>query len=97
MTLSGGASGQLELAIEGQALSDGGVALSSSRVTLGSSSTPALYRGQIVELSGKHIVATVRRGDGRALSLNITVEPNPGAGTVSGTVAASRLQPTGGE
>jgi hypothetical protein len=96
-TLSGSRSGQLEIAIEGQALSEGGVALSSSHVTLGPSSTPALYRGRIVELSGNHILATVRRGDGHALSLSITVQANPGAGTLSGTVAASPLGAKGSE
>jgi len=90
-TLSGSASGQLDIAIEGQALSEGGVALSNSHVTLGANSSPALYRGRIIELSGNRMAATVRRSDGRALSLNITVEANPGAGTVSGTVAASPL------
>jgi methionine sulfoxide reductase heme-binding subunit len=90
-TLSGSTTGRLDVAIEGQALNEGGVALSSSHVTLGSSGAPALYRGRITELSGNHIVATVRRGDGHALSLSITVETSPGGATVSGTVAASPL------
>jgi hypothetical protein len=88
-TFSGPSRGQLDIAIEGQALGDGGVALHSSRVTLGSSSTPALYLGRIVELSGNHIVATARRRDGHSLSLDISLESDPAAGTVSGTVASS--------
>jgi hypothetical protein len=50
---------------------------------------PALYWGRIVQLNGNHILATARRSDGRELSLDISLEGNPGAGSVNGTVAAS--------
>jgi hypothetical protein len=96
-TFSGPPGGQLEIAIEGQALSGGGVSLSSSHVTLGSSGAPALYRGRIVELSGNHILAAARGSDGRELSLDISLEGHPAAGTVSGTMAASPAQTAGTE
>jgi hypothetical protein len=90
-------SGQLRIALEGQALNEGGVAMRASRVTLGSSASPALYRGQIVGLSGEHIVAAVRRSDGHALSLDIRLHTTPGATAVSGTLAASPAQGGGTE
>jgi hypothetical protein len=87
----------MHIAIQGQALSAGGVALSASHVTLGSGATPALYEGRIVQLSGNRILATVRGAGGRGLSLDITLQSTPGASSVSGTVAASPVQASGSE
>jgi hypothetical protein len=91
-TFGGSPSGQLHVVIEGQALSGGGVALSASKVTLGSSASPALYRGQIGQLSGNHIAATVRSASGRALSLNVTIQTSASEGSVTGTLTATPVE-----
>jgi sulfoxide reductase heme-binding subunit YedZ len=87
-SLSGGAAGSLTVQIEGQALSGGGVSLNSSHVTLGPSSSPTEYSGRILQLEGNRIVASVRRGDGHELLLDITLSSTPETGAVSGTVSA---------
>jgi hypothetical protein len=56
---------------------------------LHSTSTPAIYRGRIVALNGSRLVASVRSGDGHSLSLQVALAVDTGAGTVSGTLAAS--------
>lgn len=81
--------GRLEIEIDGPALAEGGVALRSSSVTLGSPPTPVSYRGSIVALNGNHLLADVSDGEGHHLSLRIVLAVNPAAGTVTGTLAAS--------
>jgi sulfoxide reductase heme-binding subunit YedZ len=89
--------GELAITIEGQPLSDGGVQMSGSEVTLGPSSAPQQYRGQIVQLSGNRLVAVVRRADGHRLSLDVALTTDPGAGSVTGVLSASRAEGEGGE
>ena len=96
-SFSGPPAGQLDIEIDGQPLGEGGVSLRSSRVTLGSTSTPAIYRGRIVALNGSRLLANVRSSDGRGLSLQVALAVNTGAGTVSGTLAASPTATEGGE
>jgi sulfoxide reductase heme-binding subunit YedZ len=96
-SFSGPPAGQLDIEIDGEPLGEGGVSLRSSRVTLGSTSTPAIYRGRIVALNGNRIVASVLSRDGSGLSLQVVLAVNTGAGTVSGTLAASPAATEGGE
>jgi hypothetical protein len=96
-SFSGPPSGRLDIEIDGQPLGEGGVSLRSSHVTLHSTSTPAIYRGRIVALNGSRLVASVRSSDGRGLSLQVTLAVDSGAGTVSGTLAASPTSTEGGE
>lgn len=88
-TFSGPPAGQLQIEIEGEPLGGGGVSLRSSSVTLGSGSSPAIYRGRIVALSGTRLLATVASADKRSLSLQVNLAIDSGTGTVSGTLAAS--------
>jgi sulfoxide reductase heme-binding subunit YedZ len=88
-TFTGPPSGRLDIEIDGQPVGAGGVSLRSSSVTLGSSSTPTIYRGRIVALNGTRIVARVRSSDGYRLSLQVALAVDSGAGTVSGTLAAA--------
>jgi Ferric reductase like transmembrane component len=97
ISFTGPPSGQLDIEIDGQSVRGGGVSLRSSRVTLGSTSTPAIYRGRIVALNGNRMVASVSRSDGHNLSLQIALAINTGAGTVSGTLAAAPTAGGGGE
>ena len=98
-SFNGPPTGQLHIEIDGQPLEEGGVSLRSSRVTLGSAppATPVLYSGRIVSLNGSRLLASVRSSDGHSLSLQVALAVNTGAGTVSGTLAASPTATEGGE
>jgi len=98
-SFNGPPTGQLHIEIDGQPLEEGGVSLRSSRVTLGSAPpvTPVLYSGRIVSLNGSRLLASVRSSDGHSLSLQVALAVNTGAGTVSGTLAASPTATEGGE
>jgi len=56
-----------------------------------------LYHGRIVALNGSHLVASVASSDGHSLSLRVALAVNAGAGTVSGTLAASPTATESGE
>jgi hypothetical protein len=86
---SGPPSGRLDIEIDGHPVAEGGVSLSSSRVTLGSATAPNAYRGQILALNGNRLIANVTNGEGRRLNLRVTLAIEAGAGSVSGTLAAS--------
>ena len=88
-SFSGPPTGRLDIEIDGRPVGGGGVSLRSSHVMLHSTSTPAIYRGRIVALNGSRLVASVRSGDGHSLSLQVALAVDTGAGTVSGTLAAS--------
>jgi sulfoxide reductase heme-binding subunit YedZ len=98
-SFNGPPAGRLDIEIDGQPLGEGGVSLRSSRVTLGSAppATPVLYHGRILALNGSHLVASVRSSEGHSLSLQVALAVNTGAGTVSGTLAASPTATEGGE
>jgi Ferric reductase like transmembrane component len=96
-SFSGPPAGRLDIEIDGQPVGGGGVSLRSSHVTLHSTSTPAIYRGRIVALNGSRLVASVRSSDGHSLSLQVALAVDTGAGTVSGTLAASPTATEGAE
>jgi hypothetical protein len=88
-SFSGPPAGRLDIEIDGQPVGEGGVSLTSSRVTLGGASAPTIYRGQILTLNGTRLVAKVTGGEGQSLFLRVNLGIDAGAGTVSGTLAAS--------
>jgi Ferric reductase like transmembrane component len=96
-SFSGSVAGRLDIEIDGPPVGEGGVSLRSSHVTLGSPPTPMVYHGSIVALNGNRLLARVRSSDGRSLSLQVALAVNAGAGTVSGTLAASPTSSGGGE
>jgi len=96
-SLGGSVAGRLDIEIDGPPVGDGGVSLQSSHVTLGGPPAPVIYTGTIVALNGNRLLAKVRSGDGRSLSLRVALAVNAGAGTVSGTVAAAPTASGGGE
>jgi hypothetical protein len=88
-SFSGPPSGRLDIEINGHPVAEGGVSLSSSRVTLGSATAPTAYSGHIQALNGNRLIASVTDGEGRRLLLRVALAIEAGAGTVSGTLAAS--------
>jgi hypothetical protein len=70
-------------------VAEGGVSLSSSRVTLCSGTAPTAYRGQILALNGNRLIANVTNSERQHLLLRVALAIEAGAGTVSGTLAAS--------
>jgi len=92
LRLRGTGSRRLSIRIYGPASSGGGVSLSTSQVTLGTRSRPAVYRGTVVGLQGTQVAASLTRSDGRSVLLrgNFAISPgNRATGTVS-------VQPAGG-
>jgi Ferric reductase like transmembrane component len=96
-SFSGPPAGRLDIEIDGQPVAEGGVSLSSSRVTLSGATTPTTYRGQILTLNGNRLIASVTDGEGQRLFLQAALGIDAGAGTVSGTLAASSTAGAGGE
>jgi DMSO/TMAO reductase YedYZ heme-binding membrane subunit len=96
-SFSGSVAGRLDIEIDGPPVAEGGVSLRSSHVTLGSPPTPVVYTGKILALNGNRLLAKVRSGDGRSLSLQVALAVNAGAGTVTGRLAASPVASGGGE
>jgi sulfoxide reductase heme-binding subunit YedZ len=74
----------LSLQIVGNPAAGGGVQMTSSTVTLGSTAAPALYTGTITSLAGTDIDARVSSANGTALTLAVTLAID--AGAASGTV-----------
>lgn len=83
----------LDIRIAGQPLGGGGLAMTSSSVTLGTSSNPIQYRGSVTALNGTKIQASVSDASGATLTLLAQLQVNPRSGAVTGTLTAS---PRGG-
>jgi hypothetical protein len=64
----------------------GGVQMTSSAVTIGTATDPALFRGQITSLQGTDIDATASSAE-QTVQLTLTLQIN--SGTVSGTLQLS--------
>ena len=91
---AGGSHAVLDIVISGQPDSNGGVAMSSSRVTFGPAATPSQYTGQLDALNGTSMSARVRDAAGHALQLSIGLQPN--GDSVTGTVRVSSATSAGG-
>jgi Ferric reductase like transmembrane component len=87
-TMSGGATGVLEVDLIGRPLDGGGVLLDTSAVRLGPAVQPTLYQGAVSSLRGTQIVATLRSSGRPALQLTIAVQPDTTTNRVTGTVRA---------
>jgi hypothetical protein len=85
--LRGGATGRVHIALQGAALSSGGLQMERSRAYLGTVAVPSLYAGNVTALQGTHIVAGLRAADGKRaqLSLDIVIGAN---GALTGNAQA---------
>jgi sulfoxide reductase heme-binding subunit YedZ len=91
LSMSGGASGRLDIRIVGQPTAGGGVTMQDSQVTLGTTSRPVLFRGRVDSLNGTNVAALLT-GQGRTLRVTAALNIDAQAATVSGSV---RAQPAG--
>lgn len=87
-TMSGGASGPLNVTITGQPLGGGGVAMTQGTISVGTRDDPNLYAGDVVALQGSQVVGTVSSQGGQALRLTIGLSIDQTSGSVTGTVHA---------
>jgi hypothetical protein len=87
MRFRGQAEGAADVLLEGEALPGGGIQMKAGRVTLGTNSSPALYRGSVVGLRGNRIVAGVTGPGNRSLRVDIDVSIGQDS-SLSGTIAA---------
>ncbi len=95
MTMSGSATGVLDVELTGEPLQGGGVLLNSSQVTMGPSSQPSLYRGSIVGLRGTRIDASVQSAGQPTLQLVVDVQIAANGTSLTGTVSAQTGQGAG--
>ena len=80
--------GSFRVALTGQPVSGGGVQLAGSQVTLGPTSAPSEYTGQVTNLNGDTIVAAVSGASGRSFNVTIQITTMHGR-TLAGTIQAS--------
>jgi hypothetical protein len=74
--------------LRGTPLEDGGVSMQDGAVTYGTRSAVSAYRGSIVSLSGRSIVADVTSASGGTIRLDIHVLDD-GSGGASGTISGA--------
>lgn len=88
MTFGGRSPGAVDVRIQGEPASGGGVSMTASRVVIGPRSAPGAYRGRIVSLDGQHVLATATDSAGRALRLELALDIDPEGRNVGGTIRA---------
>jgi hypothetical protein len=88
LTIAGQQLSALDVRIEGDPVDGGGVQMTASAVTLGTSSAPTLYRGTVTGLEGANIAARVTTIGGASMALIANLNIGAGSGTVTGTVNA---------
>jgi hypothetical protein len=93
MTANGQRLDALDIRIIGQALQGGGVQMTRSRVTLGSSANPTEYTGSITSLQGTDVTARLRNSSGSVVGLAAQLQLDPNGGSIGGTV---RVGPASG-
>jgi hypothetical protein len=89
MSASGQRLNTLDIRIIGQPLEGGGVQMTRSRVTLGSSADPAQYSGRITSLRGTDVAARLRNSSGSVVALAARLQLDPSGGSIGGTVRVS--------
>ncbi|MGZ4383412.1 MAG: hypothetical protein ACXVY3_02325, partial [Gaiellaceae bacterium] len=91
----GSGGGWLQLALRGEPLEGGGVAMSQSAVTFGPLSQPGEYSGTISALEGTRMQLSLSNGDASSLRLQVELQISQD-GTVSGVMHARRSGGSGG-
>jgi hypothetical protein len=90
VTLSGtGGSDAFRISISGPPLQGGGVQMTSSQVTFGTTASPHLYTGAVIALDGNTIQARVTNASGSTATLTVVA-------TINGNELSGSLQATAG-
>ena len=84
--------GTLHVRIDGTPVAGGGVQMTASSVSIGTSSSPALFSGAVTALEGTQISARVTSADGHTLTLTVALELNTASGTATGTLQVAPVQ-----
>ena len=84
LAVANSALSSLNVRIDGNAVAGGGVQMTASSVSIGTPTSPTLYRGAITSLDGTQVAARVATTDGRALAVGLALRV--AAGSASGTV-----------
>ncbi len=90
VAVRGSEPGVVRLTLWGTAIDEGGIEMSKSRVTYRDAATGAAFSGSIVGLDGNRVVADVASASGQRLRLVLLLRIDPEAGSVAGTIRASR-------
>ncbi len=85
--LHGSVPGTMEIQIQGQPVSGGGVAMTKSEVSIGPPGDPLLYRGRLTSLQGNRLLATVSAGN-QSADLDVVVSVDQVTQQLSGTLHA---------
>jgi hypothetical protein len=83
--------GIVRLTLWGSALDEGGIAMRESQVTFKDAATGTVFTGSIVGLDGNRVVADVAPSSGSRLQLVLALRIDATAGTVTGTIHATRI------
>ena len=84
--------GTLHVRIDGTPVAGGGVQMTASSVSIGTSSIPALFSGAVTALDGTQIGARVTSGDGHTLTLTVALNLDAASGTATGTLQVDPVQ-----
>ena len=90
-SLSGGFSGRLRLVLVGQRLEEGGVRMTSSRISVGPGSGPFTLVGRVVQLDGAHVLGALTEPSGRRVQLALDLRIDDDRRFVSGDVSAAPI------
>jgi len=81
-----GASGRLEIVLEGTALDDGGLELRQGALTVGPPGAPRQWSGELTGLAGAQITARVHDAGGTNATATVELQIDPASSRVSGVV-----------
>jgi len=87
-TLTGGATGAIQIVLQGRHLAGGGVDMRSSAVSLGPAAHPSEYTGSVIALYGSRLQAVLHDASGRTMIANLALAINA-SGRITGTVVAT--------
>ena len=89
-SLHGATQGTLGIQIQGEPLSDGGVSMQGSRVTLGPPGEPSLYRGRLIQLNGGRLLANLSDGEA-VVQVNASLSVDQATQRVTGRASAQSI------
>jgi sulfoxide reductase heme-binding subunit YedZ len=90
LNLTGGVDGELRVRLAGTPVDSGGLSLTGSQVDLTAVGFSSAMQGRVTSLQGQRFDARVRDGAGSSLNLRVSLNVDDQAGTVTGSVVATR-------